>query len=111
MENFLLRLETEFYFITGIYLEGLSGLALGLVFFSLTLYLIRYEREQRPLIIDTDISNEIGNEKTAKVNLSRSLIEMGQLDEAKRLLKEVLKDNPTEKEESTIKSLLSKTNS
>ena len=45
------------------------------------------------------------------MNLSRSLIEMDQLDEAKRLLEEVLKDNPTEKEENTIKSLLSKTNS
>ena len=111
MENFLLSLETEFYIITGIYLEGLSGLALGLLFFSLTLHLIKYEKKQRPIVTDTDISNEIGNEKTAKVILSRSLIEMDQLDEAKRLLKEVLKDNPTEKEESTIKSLLSKTNS
>jgi hypothetical protein len=36
---------------------------------------------------------------------------MDQLDEAKRLLVEVLKDNPTEKEENIIKSLLSKTNS
>ena len=108
MENFLLRLETEFYFITGIYFEGLSGLALGLLFFSLTLYLIKSERKQRPLVTDTDISNEIGNEKTAKVNLSRSLIEMDQLDEAKRLLEEVLEDNPTEKEENTIKLLLTK---
>ena len=111
MENFLLSLETEFYFITGIYLEGLSGLLFGLLFFSLTLFLIRYKREQRPIVTDTDISNEIGNEKNAKVNLSRSLIEMDQLDEAKRLLEEVLKDNPTEKEENIIKSLLSKTNS
>ena len=111
MENFLLSLETEFYFITGIYLEGFSGLLFGLLFFSLTLYLIKFERKQRPLVTDTDISNEIGNEKTAKINLSRSLIEMDQLDEAKRLLEEVLKDNPTEKEENTIKSLLSKTNS
>lgn len=111
MENFLLSLETEFYFITGIYLEGFSGLLFGLLFFSLTLLLIKFERKQRPLVTDTDISNEIGNEKTAKINLSRSLIEMDQLDEAKRLLKEVLKDNPTEKEENTIKSLLSKTNS
>ena len=111
MENFLLSLETEFYFITGIYLKGLSGLLFGLLFFSLTLYLIKFERKQRPLVTDTDISNEIGNEKTAKINLSRSLIEMDQLDEAKRLLEEVLKDNPTEKEENTIKSLLSKTNS
>ena len=111
MENFLLSLETEFYFITGIYLEGLSGLLFGLLFFSLTLLLIKFKRKQRPLVTDTDISNEIGNEKTAKINLSRSLIEMDQLDEAKRLLEEVLKDNPTEKEENTIKSLLSKTNS
>ena len=111
MENFLLSLETEFYFITGIYLEGLSVLLFGLLFFSLTLLLIKFERKQRPLVTDTDISNEIGNEKTAKINLSRSLIEMDQLDEAKRLLEEVLKDNPTEKEENTIKSLLSKTNS
>ena len=36
---------------------------------------------------------------------------MGQLDEAKRLLEEVLKDNPTEKEEITIKFLLTKINS
>ena len=111
MENFLLSLETEFYFITGIYLEGLSGLLFGLLFFSLTLLLIKFERKQRPLVTDTDISNEIGNEKTAKVNLSRSLIEMGQLDEAKRLLEEVLKDNPTEKEENIIKLLLTKINS
>ena len=67
------------------------------------------DRKQRPLVTDTDISNEIGNEKTAKINLSRSLIEMDQLDEAKRLLEEVLKDNPTEKEENTIKLLLTKT--
>ena len=111
MENFLLSLETEFYFITGIYLGGLSGLLFGLLFFSFTLYLIKFERRQRPLVTDTDISNEIGNEKTAKINLSRSLIEMDQLDEAKRLLEEVLKDNPTEKEENTIKFLLTKINS
>ena len=109
MENFLLSLETEFYFIINIYLEGLSRLLFGLLFFSLTLLLIKFERKQRPLVTDTDISNEIGNEKTAKINLSRSLIEMDQLDEAKRLLEEVLKDNPTEIEENTIKSLLNKT--
>ena len=53
----------RFYFITGIYLEGLSGLLFGLLFFSLTLLLIKFERKQRPLLTDTDISNEIGNEK------------------------------------------------
>ena len=111
MENLLLNFENEFYFITGIYLEGLSGLVFGLLLFSLLLFLIKFERKQRPLVTDTDISNEIGNEKSAKINLSRSLIEMDQFDEAKRLLNEVLKDNPTAKEETTIKLLLTKINS
>ena len=73
MENFLLSLETEFYFITGIYLEGLSGLLFGLLFFSLTLLLIKFERKQRPLVTYTDLSNEIRNQKTPKSNLSRSV--------------------------------------
>ena len=111
MDNLLLNLETEFYFITGVYLEGVSGLLFGFLFFSLAMYLIRFERKQNPILNNIDIANEIGDEKIAKINLSRSLIEMDQLDEAKRLLEEVLKDNPTEKEENTIKSLLSKTNS
>ena len=72
MENFLLRLEAEFYFITGIYFEGLSGLALGLLLFSLTLILIRYKREQKPLVTDTDISNEIGNDRNGSVRRSQA---------------------------------------
>ena len=97
MDNLLLNLETEFYFITGVYLEGVSGLLFGLLFFSLAMYLIRFERKQNPILNNIDIANEIGDEKIAKINLSRSLIEMDQSDEAKRLLREVLDNEPTQK--------------
>ena len=70
MDNLLLNLETEFYFITGVYLEGVSGLLFGLLFFSLAMYLIRFERKQNPILNNIDIANEIGDEKIAKINLS-----------------------------------------
>ena len=108
MDNLLLNLETEFYFITGVYLEGVSGLLFGLLFFSLALYLIRFERKQNPILNNIDIANEIGDEKIAKINLSRSLIEMGQSDEAKRLLSEVLDNEPTQKERVLATEMLAK---
>lgn len=108
MDNLLLNLETEFYFITGVYLEGVSGLLFGLLFFSLTMYLIRFERKQNPILNNIDIANEIGDEKIAKINLSRSLIEMDQSDEAKRLLREVLDNEPTQKERVLATEMLAK---
>ena len=108
MQSFLLNLETEFYFLTGMDLEGFSGLVFGLLIFCLILFLIRFEKKREPLIHDVDLSNEIGNEKIAKINLSRSLIEMDQMDEAKRLLQEVLEEAPTNEEKKTIDQLFSK---
>lgn len=108
MDNLLLNLETEFYFITGVYLEGVSGLLFGLLFFSLAMYLIRFERKQNPILNNIDIANEIGDEKIAKINLSRSLIEMDQSDEAKRLLAEVLDNEPTQKERLLATEMLAK---
>ena len=108
MDNLLLNLETEFYFITGVYLEGVSGLLFGLLFFSLVMYLIRFERKQNPILNNIDIANEIGDEKIAKINLSRSLIEMDQSDEAKRLLREVLDNEPTQKERVLATEMLAK---
>ena len=110
MENLLLNLETEFYFITGIYLEGISGLFLGLILFSIILLAIRFEKKQEPIFSEVDISNEIGNETTAKINLSRSLIEMDQVEEPTRLLNEVLNDQPTEEERAQAHLLLNKIN-
>ena len=108
MDNLLLNLETEFYFITGVYLEGVSGLLFGILIFSLAIYLIRFERNQNPVLNNIEISNEIGDEKIAKINLSRSLIEMGQSDEAKRLLSEVLDNEPTQKERVLATEMLAK---
>ena len=108
MDNLLLNLETEFYFITGVYLEGVSGLLFGLLFFSLAMYLIRFERKQNPILNNIDIANEIGDEKITKINLSRSLIEMDQSDEAKRLLGEVLDNEPTHKERVLATEMLAK---
>ena len=108
MQSLLLNLETEFYFLTGMDLEGFSGLVFGLLIFCLILFLIRFEKKREALIHDVDFSNEIGNEKIAKINLSRSLIEMDQLDEAKRLLQEVLEEAPTNEEKKTVDQLLSK---
>ena len=108
MDNLLLNLETEFYFITGVYLEGVSGLVFGILIFSLAIYLIRFERKQNTVLNNIDISNEIGDEKIAKINLSRSLIEMDQSEEAKRLLGEVLDDEPNEKERVLASDMLAK---
>lgn len=108
MDNLLLNLETEFYFITGVYLEGVSGLVFGIFLFSLAIYLIRFERNQNPVINNIEISNEIGDEKIAKINLSRSLVEMDQPDEAKRLLDEVLDNDPTEEERALAIKILEK---
>ena len=108
MENLLLNLETEFYFLTGIYLEGVTGLLIGLILFSFILFLLKFERKQDPIFSDIEVSNEIGNERIAKINLSRGLIEMDQNEEALRLLNEVLQDNPSEQENKQIQVLLSK---
>ena len=110
MDNLLLNLETEFYFITGVYLEGVGGLLFGLIFFSLAIYLIRFERKKEQVFTNIDISNEIGDERIAKVNLSRSLIEMNQTEEAKRLLNEVLEDEPAEEVKIMVHKMLSKIN-
>ena len=69
---------------------------------------IRFEKKREILIHDIDLSNEIGNEKLAKINLSRSLIEMDQKDEAIRLLQEVLEDKPSPEEKRNADQLLSK---
>ena len=111
MDNLLLNLETEFFFLTGVYLEGISGLVFGILIFSLLLSAIRYEKKQELQAITSDISNEIGDERIAKINLSRSLIEMGQEKEAKRLLDELLQDNPTQEEQRLVSNLFEKINS
>ena len=64
--------------------------------------------EKEFIDIEVDISNEIGDERIAKINLSRSLIEMDQQEEAKRLLNEILQNTPSENEKRIMFWLLDK---
>ena len=106
MENFLLNIETEFFFFTGTYLEGFLGLILGLILFCFIIQTLRFERKQNsPKIKSTNLS-EVGDENLAKINLSRSLIEMDQKPEAKKLLNEVIRSEGLSKENITIANSL-----
>ena len=67
---------------------------------------IYFEKKKEIILSDLDVSNDIGNEINAKINLSRSLIEMEQIDEARRLLEEVLKENLNSNDQSVANDLL-----
>ena len=106
MENFLLNIETEFFFFTGTYLEGFLGLILGLTLFCFIILILRFEKKKNnPKIESTNLS-EVGDEDLAKINLSRSLIEMDQKSEAKKLLTEVIKSEGLSEENITIANSL-----
>ena len=49
MESFLLNAETEFFFLTGTYLEGFIGLVLGLTLFCLVIQALRFEIKKNDL--------------------------------------------------------------
>ena len=91
MEDLLLKIETEFFFLTGIYFENFVGLFIGLFLFSLIIQFLRFESKKQGPNIESSNLSEVGEETLAKMNLSRSLIEMDQKLEAKKLLEEVLK--------------------
>ena len=106
MESFLLKIETEFFFFTGTYLEGFLGLILGLILFCFIIQTLRFERKQKsPKIKSTNLS-EVGDENLAKINLSRSLIEMDQKPEAKKLLTEVIKSEGLSEENIVVANSL-----
>ena len=106
MDSFLLNIETEFFFFTGTYLEGFLGLILGLPLFCFIIQILRFEKKKNnPKIESTNLS-EVGDENLAKINLSRSLIEMDQKPEAKKLLNEVIRSEGLSKENITIANSL-----
>tara|TARA_B100001029_G_scaffold25771_2_gene18199 strand:+ start:2347 stop:2694 length:348 start_codon:yes stop_codon:yes gene_type:complete len=101
MEDFLLNIETEFFFLTGTYFENFVGLFIGLFLFSLIIHFLRFENKKQVPNIESSNLSEVGDETLAKMNLSRSLIEMDQKSEAKKLLEEVL--NSVDLSEENIK--------
>ena len=106
MESFLLNIETEFFFFTGTYLEGFIGLILGLTLFCLIIQTLRLERKKNNPAIESSNLSEVGDENLAKINLSRSLIEMDQKPEARKLLTEVVKSEGLSKENTAIANSL-----
>ena len=106
MESFLLNIETEFFFFTGTYLEGFLGLLLGLTLFCFIIQTLRFEKKKNTPKIESSNLSEVGDENLAKINLSRSLIEMDQKPEAKKLLTEVIKSNGLSEENTVIANSL-----
>ena len=106
MESFLLNIETEFFFFTGTYLEGFLGLLLGLTLFCFIIQTLRFEKRKNNPKIESSNLSEVGDENLAKINLSRSLIEMDQKPEAKKLLTEVIKSNGLSEENTVIANSL-----
>ena len=106
MESFLLNIETEFFFFTGTYLEGFLGLLLGLTLFCFIIQTLRFEKRKNNPKIESSNLSEVGDENLAKINLSRSLIEMDQKPEAKKLLTEVIKSKGLSEENTVIANSL-----
>ncbi len=106
MESFLLNIETEFFFFTGTYLEGFLGLLLGLTLFCFIIQTLRFEKKKNNPKIESSNLSEVGDENLAKINLSRSLIEMDQKPEAKKLLMEVIKSKGLSEENTVVANSL-----
>jgi len=105
---FLNILEREFLLLTGVSFPGFVGLLCGSVLFFLLLLFLRYEKKI-PLDTDTDNFDDVGDPDEARINLSRSLFEMGQTIKAQELLQEVLlEENLSEENKMVIQSLLKK---
>jgi hypothetical protein len=105
---FLNTLEKEFLLLTGVSLPGFLGLLSGSALFFLLLWLFRYEKKI-PLDTNTDNFDDVGDPDEARINLSRSLFEMGQTAKAQELLQEVLsEENLSEENKIVIQSLLKK---
>ena len=106
MGSFLLNIETEFFFFTGTYLEGFLGLILGLTLFCSAIQALKFERKKNSPNIESTNLSEVGDESLAKINLSRSLIEMDQKPEAKKLLTEVIESEALSEENTAIANSL-----
>ena len=105
---FLNILERKFLLLTGVSFPGFVGLLCGSALFFLLLLFLRYEKKI-PLDTNTDNFDDVGDPDEARINLSRSLFEMGQTTKAQELLQEVLlEENLSEKNKMVIQSLLKK---
>ena len=84
------NIEMNFETLTGFSFHGLVGIIVGLIIFSLLLFLIRYEKKAKETFNfkDTNLS-EVGDPIEANINLARSLIEMKEINKAEECIKKV----------------------
>ena len=103
----ILSLEKNFEDFIGISLQGPLGLLIGLSFFSLLLFFIRYEKkDKKGFNFHLDDLNDVGDPIETNLNLTRSLIEMSEFKKAKDCLYKVEKSsNLTQKQKEKAKVL------
>ena len=76
--------------LTGFSFHGVVGIIVGLIIFSLLLFLIRYEKKANETFNFKDTNlNEVGDPVEANINLARSLIEMKEINKAEECIKKV----------------------
>ena len=84
------NIEMNFETLTGFSFHGLVGIIVGLIVFSLLLFLIRYEKKAKETLNFKDSNlSEVGDPIEANINLARSLIEMKEIEKAKDCLSKV----------------------
>ena len=84
------NIEMNFETLTWFSFHGLVGIIVGLMVFSLLLFLIRYEKKAKETFDFKDSNlNEVGDPIEANINLARSLIEMKEIDKADECIKKV----------------------
>jgi len=100
----------NFETLTGFSFHGLVGIIVGLMVFSLLLFLIRYEKKAKETFDFKDSNlNEVGDPIEANINLARSLIEMKEIDKADECIKTVeFSDDLSPEQKEKIKILKDK---
>ena len=102
-------IEDGFFNLLGFHLSGPTGLLFGLTLFCLFIILIRKERTSGKKKSETSDFEDIGQPIEAKINLSRSYIEMGQFEDASKYLQEALsQENLSDNQKKEINQLLSR---
>jgi len=95
IDQLIKKIELSFESLLGLSIHGLLGIIVGLIIFSLLLFLIKYERKiDRSFNFQADNLSEVGNPIEANINLARSLIEMQEIQKAKDCFEKVIQIQP-----------------
>ncbi len=107
IDQLIERMKLGFEALTGLSFEGLLGIIIGLLIFSLLIFLVRYEKkDNNNFNLKIDNLSEVGDPIEANINLARSLIEMGEIQKAKDCFNKVEKDkNLTQEQKERIITL------